>query len=91
MAPWRLTGRKLDFGTELSEPDPYAVGRAVVRQRDRCLISGQRHAVELRKDDTTAHAVWVLDPYVIARRVVSQDPRIWFVVSLQRAGIFRED
>jgi hypothetical protein len=67
------------------------MGRAVVGQRDPCLISGQRHAVELRKDDTTAHAVWVLDPYVIARRVVSENPRIWLVVSLQRAGIFRED
>src|SRR5450432_793313 len=48
------------------------MGHTVVRQRDPCLISGQRHAVELRSDDTTAHAAWVLESYVVAGRVVSK-------------------
>jgi hypothetical protein len=40
------------------------MGRAVVSQRNPQLISGLRHAVKLSMDDTTADAVWVLDPYV---------------------------
>src|SRR5450432_1362604 len=48
------------------------MGRAVVCQRDSCLNSGQRHAVEFRSDDTMSHAARVLDPYVIAGRVVSE-------------------
>jgi len=48
-----------------SEDDPLALGRAVVRQRDPSLMSGQRHTVKLRTDDTAALAARILDVYVV--------------------------
>ncbi len=55
-----------------SEDDQYAMGRAVIRQRDPGLIPGQRHAVKRRLDDAAADAAGVLHPDVVAGGMVSE-------------------
>src|ERR1700676_4072614 len=57
---------------ELSENNLDQMDRTVIGERDQALVSGQRLAVQFRKDDAPTDAPRVFDPDLIAGGAVSE-------------------